>query len=166
MRIINKIIYWSAFACIGLCILSSVVRPIFDIEFTSADLKADYTEFLFYAIPVAIVLTLFGTLKSHDSTKIKTYIVLKTIVLAAASYFLIIFSVLINMCGYSNRQELYQSNREPNVRIIVREHGCGATDSDSPKVNTYKVHYFLDYFVRSTKIDTSQIKKDDWVKLF
>ena len=142
-----------------------VIRSIMDIEFATDSIKSDYREFLFFAVPIAILLTLFGTIKDKDKGSKIVGKVIGTIVLAAVTVFVMFMSIFADMCVWTNREVLYEHKNDSNTKIIVRDFGCGATDSGPPTIGIYKVRYFTNYFIRSTKIDTATIDKNEWTKI-
>jgi hypothetical protein len=162
---IKKIVFWTAIIFIGLWIVIPLIRMTLDLEFASDSIKSDYKEFLFFAIPIAILLTLFGTINPKDSISNIIGKVIGTIVVAFVTVFIMFMSIFTDMCVWTNQQILYENKNNLNTKIIVRDFGCGATDSGPPAVGVYKVRYFTDYFIRSTKIDTAIIDKDEWIKI-
>lgn len=142
-----------------------VLRWIMDLEFATDSIKSNYKEFLFFAIPIAILLTLFGTINDKDKGSKIAGKVIGTSIAAAVTVFIMFMSIFTDMCVWTNRQVLYENKNDSNTKIIVRDFGCGATDSGPPTVGIYKVRYFTDYFIRSTKIDTAKIDKNEWIKI-
>jgi len=91
--------------------------------------------------------------------------VIATILMASITIFIMFMSIFADMCVWTNQQVLYENKNDSNTKIIIRDFGCGAIDSDPPTVGIYKVQYFTDYFLRSTKIDTAKINKNEWIKI-
>ena len=165
MNQINKIVFWTAVVFIGLWLIMPLIRWLMDLEFATNSFKSNYKEFLFFFIPIAILLTLFGTIKNKDKGLIIAGKVIGTIVAAATTVFIMFMSIFGDMCAWINRQELYEHKNDSNTKIMVRDFGCGATDSSPPTVGIYKVRYFTKYFIRSTKIDTATIDKYKWIRI-
>tara|TARA_R110002072_G_C7652556_1_gene508851 strand:- start:16 stop:516 length:501 start_codon:yes stop_codon:yes gene_type:complete len=165
MNQIKRIIFWTAVVFIGIWLIMPVLRWIMDLEFATDSIKSNYKEFLFFAIPIAILLTLFGTINDKDKGSKIAGKVIGTSIAAAVTVFIMFMSIFTDMCVWTNRQVLYENKNDSNTKIIVRDFGCGATDSGPPTVGIYKVRYFTDYFIRSTKIDTAKIDKNEWIKI-
>lgn len=142
-----------------------VIRLIMDLEFAADSIKYNYKNILFFTVPIAILLTLLGTIKDKDKGFKIAGKVIGTFVIAALAVFIMIISILSDMCAWTNRQFLYEHKNDSNTKIIVRDFGCGATDSEPPTVGIYKVRRFTDYFIRSTKVDTATIDKNEWIKI-
>lgn len=55
--------------------------------------------------------------------------------------------VFIDMCAWTNKQVLYESKKDSQTKIIVRDFGCGDTDSNPPDIEVFKVRYLTNYFI-------------------
>ena len=142
-----------------------LIRYVFNLEFATDDFELQYRHFLFFAVPIAVILTLCGTVKGKDSIPLVTGKLLGTLALAALSVFLMFGSALSSMCTYTNKEVLFEKKDDPNTQIIVREFGCGAVDGGPPVISVHKVNHFTNFFIRSSRIDTSTIDKNNWVKV-
>ncbi|MCB9262482.1 MAG: hypothetical protein H6607_08925 [Flavobacteriales bacterium] len=161
----RKIILWLAIALLAFGLLCSPILWLLNMEFASDTIKSDYKLFLFFALPAAVLLTLFGTLKIHDNRRqifAKTII---TILMAAMVAFIMLLSLLSDMCAWTNRQVLFENKLHPTTKIIVRDFGCGATDGGSPVIDVFRVEHFRPFFIRATRIDTATINKNEWVRI-
>jgi len=165
MKKINKIIFWTSIIFIGLLIIVPLILLIFDLEFASDSIKSNYKGFMFFTVPIAILLTLFGTIKSKDNILKTIGKVIGTILISFVTIFLMIMSIFADMCAWTDRQILYENKHDSNTKIIERDFGCGATDSGYPTVRIFKVQHFTKYFIRTTKVDTASIDKNEWIKI-
>ena len=141
------------------------MRWILDLEFANDSVKSNYKEFMFVAVPVAILLTLTGTIKFKESIPVILGKVLATTVIAAFVVFLMIASVFSDMCTWTNNEILFEHKTDPNTKIIQREFGCGAVDGGPPTEGIYKVEYLTKYFIRPSLVDTSNINRNEWVMI-
>jgi len=165
MNQIKKIFYWTGVVFIGFWLIMPILRLVMDIEFATVSIKSSYKKFLFFAVPIAIILTLFGTEKNKNKTSKIAIKIIGRIIAIGISVFIMIMSLFIDMCIWTNKEILYVKKNDSNTKIIVREFGCGATDSGPPRVEIYKVKQFTNYFIRCTKIDSSKIDEKEWVKV-
>ncbi|NOQ72107.1 MAG: hypothetical protein GQ574_08905 [Crocinitomix sp.] len=104
-------------------------------------------------------------MKKNDSFDRLTSIIVPTVTVAFSIMVGMFFSFVLDMCVSYDREILYEHKYDPNTKIIVREFGCGATDSGPPSVGIYEVSYFTSYFIRSAKIDTNEIDKSNWLRI-
>ena len=164
MRHVKKIILLTAITCLGLWIVTPLIREILHLEFASDSIKYNYREFLLFAVPLAMILTLLETLRLNDSMATKIIKSIVTIIIAGWTAFIILIS-MFDMCSWTNRQVLYMHKNDSNIKIIVKDFECGATDSGELLTGVYQVQTITKYFIRSTKIDTTEIDKSEWIKV-
>jgi len=165
MKKLNKIVFWSAIVFLGLLLITSIIRSLIGLEFANDSIKSDYQRFILITIPGGILFTLFGTLKSKDRIILKLIKILITGTIAGFSVFILFISIAVDMCSWTDKQILYQNINNHNTKIIVREFGCGATDSGQPNIHIQKVQNFTDYFILRKEIDTTCIDKKEWIKI-
>lgn len=165
MKKLNKIVFGIAIIFLGILLITFILRTLFGLEFANDSIKEDYQGFLLFAIPIGILFTLFGTLKSKDRRILKLIKILITSMIAGFSFFILFISITFDMCGWTDKQILYQNINNQKTKIIVREFGCGATDSGRPNIHIQKVQNFTEYFIRKTEIDTANIDKKEWIKI-
>lgn len=142
-----------------------LIRYVLDIEFATDDFKSSYKEFLFFAVPIALLFTLTGTLKPKDTAGIVILKTLGTVGVAFVIMFIMFMSIFADMCAYYNEDVLYEHKDDPSTQIVVRSFGCGATDSSPASMHVQQLEYFTKYFIRATAIDTATIDKSQWNKV-
>jgi len=162
---ISKVIFITAISFLLVWILAFFMRMILSLEFTTAYYEFNYNKIFLIGAPVSILLSLFGTLKTSDKKTAITEKIIGTSILSLVVAFFYSFIVFFNMCGWSNEKVLFENKTDVKIKIIVREHGCGATDSEPSKLCFFKVTRFSKYFKRWVEIDTSKIDSDQWIKL-
>lgn len=69
------------------------------------------------------------------------------------------------MCRWTNGKILFTSSKNHSTKIILREYGCGATDSGKPNYKVCKVKYLSSSFIWVTRIDTTKINKIVWKRI-
>jgi NADPH:quinone reductase-like Zn-dependent oxidoreductase len=68
----------------------------------------------------------------------------------------------------SNRDQLgemvrlFDNSENPSEKIVLREFGCGATDSGSPALRVCKIKTITPYLIWVTKTDTTTIDRQVW----
>ena|SRR5690606_32704592 len=161
----RKIIFWTSLVFLGLAILFPLIRKGLEIQFATDDMKSNYEMFISNAIPLAILLTLFGTIKSEYNLSKTVSIVALTLVISIGSMYFMFLAAFSDLCSYTNVKTIYQLKDDPNTKIMIREFGCGAVDSGPPSVGVHRVQYYTKYFIRTSRIDTNQIDKNQWIKI-
>jgi hypothetical protein len=160
MNKINKIFFWSSLMFLGWWLLMPLIRMSFNLEFATDTIKWNYRQFLFVAVPIVILSTLFGTLKSKEPSIYRLSKIIGTIVVSLGIIFMSLFT---DMCVWSNKQILYRHIHDSKTQIILRDFGCGASDSSPSKKKAFRVQYFTNYFISCTEIDTAKIDINNWI---
>jgi len=164
MRKISKIVYWFALVLIVILGVPSLIGKFTSLEMTDRALANRFEAFRSFALPVAALLTLFQTIKPDDDVIEKITKIIATTCFAVIIFFILLAGVW-NMCSWSDRKVLFENKNNPNEKIILRDYGCGATDSDGPSYRTFKVKRVLP-FVRSVRsFDTTHIDRGIWQRV-
>ncbi len=165
MNTIKKVIFWAAFLYVGLWILFPIFRWILHWEFISDEVKSQYLHFQYYAIPIAILLTLVGTFDFKDPLKEKLTALFVTFGVAFIIHIIAIISFLGSLCAYSDKEVLFQHKKDPDKQIVIREIDCGAFDSSVPIPQIFEVNYFSKHFKSTYKIDTLKMEMGEWERV-
>lgn len=80
------------------------------------------------------------------------------------AFFFMIISIFTGMCDWSNQKILYTNKKNKEVKIIKRDYGCGATDSDLPTIKIFKVRKVTKYFILAKEVDITKIDQNEWNK--
>lgn len=81
------------------------------------------------------------------------------------SVILLIGGVFADMCGWTTTNTLFVNKYDTTEKVILREFGCGATDSGDPAYKVCKIQRISQYFIKVTEIDTSKLEKNVWERL-
>jgi hypothetical protein len=165
MKTISKIIFRISVLIIGIWIVTPLLRWVFDLEFASSSIKSNYERLLFFAVPIATILSLFGTLRSKDDDVRISIKIFVTLLLSLGSIFIMTISMFGDMCTWTNKEVLYEQKKDRSTKIIIQDFGCGATDTQPPTTGVYKVEEFTKYFIRSVNYDTLNMDKNEWIKI-
>lgn len=164
MQLTRKIIYWTSLGLILLFIMVSVLENFTPLEFTNNDYQDLFEEIQFWVLPIAILLTLFGTLKSKDSAANKGIKIALTISISILTFFFL-FMLAFNMCAWTTDKTLFYNTNNKASKIVLRDFGCGATDSGYPTYKVCKIRNISPLFIWVTGIDTTKIDKQIWLSV-
>lgn len=159
-----KIVYRVSRFLIWLLIALPIVWRFIPLDFASASIEADFQKAWFFTFIGAILGTLSGTLKKEDHAAVMVIKILLTLFAAFCSLIVIGLIALGSMCGSVTTNTLFIKKSNPGVSIVTRAFGCGATDSSPATVSIKKLRKITPFFIWLTPVDTSKIKKEDWVK--
>lgn len=157
-----KIVYWTSILLICFWVLTAISGNLIPLEFADNDSEFIYDYIRFYGLPIAIMLTLTGTLKGKDPSFIIAAKIFLTLCIAGLSILFVFMSLITSMCDWTTHEVFFESRQNPSIRIVQRSYGCGATDSSPATYSLFKVRELSPYLIWVTKADTNQINKDEW----
>jgi hypothetical protein len=162
MQTFSKIIYWTSLVSIFVFVVVPFIGQFTPLEFTNDDFQDSFEQVRFFGLPIVILLTLFGTLKIKDSTGKKTGKIVLTICIALFSVFVLFMTVFAGMCRWTNNKILFENVNDKTTKILLRDFGCGATDSGSPIHKVCKIKSITPLLICVTSIDTTKIDRQTW----
>lgn len=134
------------------------------LEFTDRKEQYYYESIRFFGFPIAILLTLTGTVKNKDHNGVKFGKIILTVLTSLAVFYFSGLAILGDMCQWSTERIVFESKIDSD-KIVIRSFGCGATDSGSPTYGTFKVKYFTRHFILATPIDTTRVDQTLWKRI-
>jgi len=165
MHLLIKFIFWTSIALIATFVLLLVLGAVTPLEFTNEEVKSTFERVRFIGLPIAILLTLFGTLKNRDSKANLFSKVFLTLLAVGISIAVLFFSLFAGMCNWSGNQILFENRKSTTTKIVLREYGCGATDSGSPIYRAFRIKPVLPFINVVTVVDTTTIDKSLWTRI-
>ncbi|ANH80883.1 hypothetical protein A8C56_07730 [Niabella ginsenosidivorans] len=66
------------------------------------------------------------------------------------------------MCRWANNKILFENIKDKTAKIVLRDFGCGATDSGSPAYKICKIKNISSLFIWVTNVDTTKIDRQIW----
>ncbi len=165
MQTSNKIIYRTSLFLIFIFVIVPFAGQFTPLEFTNDNFQSLFEQFRFFGLPVIILLTLFGTLQPKDSSAAKTTKIVLTICVSLLSVFILFMSIWAGMCRWTNNKVLFNNLNDKTTKIVLRDFGCGATDSGSPSYKVCKIKTILPSLIWVTGIDTTKIDRQIWQRV-
>jgi hypothetical protein len=165
MQTISKITYWTSLVSIFAFVVIPFVGQFTPLELTSDNFKSSFEQFRFWGLPVAILLTLAGTIKPNNSPTNKTTKIILTFCIAGISVIILILTVFSGMCRWTNNKTLFNNINDNTNKIVLRDFGCGALDSGSPNYKVCKIKNILPSLIWVTDIDTTKIDRQIWQRV-
>lgn len=165
MQVFFKIIYWTSTFLLCFWILTGVFGRFFPLEISDKDAELMYESFRFYGFPIAIILTLTGTVKKGDTSGNVVSKVFLTLLIAAFSVIIMFMTLFFEMCDSTTVKVLFENKQNASIKIVERSFGCGATDSSPATFKIFKIREISSYLIWVTAIDTTQIDKSKWKRV-
>ena len=160
-----KIIYLTSIFFICFWILAAILGQFVPIEFTDNQIENTFDSIRLFGFPIAILLTLSGTIKPNDTSGSIGGKILLTLFVSGISFFFMVITLFASMCSWTTGKVFFESKQDRSIKIVERDYGCGATDSGRPICKIFKVKNITNYLIWVTEIDTNKIDKSQWVKI-
>jgi len=160
MKVIKKTIFLTAIFFIGLTIFVLTVGQILPYEFAAYKIMHNFYDTIMQGLPIAILLTLFGTIK-RKKTRVQNLTFLGVTVLISIMSFFIVVSLMfrIGFGAWTTVSTLYRHKTEDKV-IKEQLFDLGALGYGGQRI--VEIKPVLKYWILPTKIDTSKINKNEW----
>ena len=160
MQVIKKTIFWTAIAFIGLTIFSLTIGQILPYEFADYKIMHKFYDIIMQGLPVAILLTLFGTIK-RKKTKTQNLTLLGLTVLTSILSFFVMVSLMfrIGFGAWTTVTTIYRHKTE-NKEIKEQQFDVGALGYGGQRI--VEIKPILKFWILPTKIDTAKINKNEW----
>jgi len=161
LNFITKTIFWLTIIFIVIIVFSFTIGQVISIEFKNYEIKNSYYDFAFTALPFAIVLTLFGTIKKKNKKSKNLAIVAVTILSAVICFFLLVSIMFsVGFGSWTTETILYRKHNDKNITIDKQRLDLGALGYGSYR--TVQLTSFLKYFQVAKQVDTAKIDKRNW----
>jgi hypothetical protein len=85
-----------------------------------------------------------------------------TIGVSLFSIFILFITLFAGMCRWTDNEILFNNVNDNTTHIILRDFGCGATDSGQPSYKVCKIKNILPSLIWVTDFDTTKIDRKVW----
>jgi hypothetical protein len=162
VRIISKTFFYCSIVFLIFFLWTITGGQKVNIEFRDSNIRNQFYSTLFIGTPIAILLTLFGSIRrTHSRTK-KVLTFITTGTLSIASFFFILDSMLkIGFGDWSTMNIMYENKRERSIQIREQQFDIGALGYGGKRV--VEVSPFLLLFWKANPVDTGTIDKTQWI---
>lgn len=157
---IKKTIFWTAILFCMLSFFCLTVGQKLPYEFADNKVMHNFYNTIMQGLPIAILLTLFGTIK-RENTKTKNWTFVGATVLTSIILFMIIVSLIfkIGFGAWTTVTTLYR--HKTNDKVIEEQiFDVGAFGFGGRRI--VEIKPILKYWILPTTIDTLKINKNEW----
>ena len=161
MRKFMKVLVRIAIVFVAIFILHPILFKISSLEFANDSVESQFELFRLFALPFSILLTLLGPLPGSNQKPGFSRVVW-TPILAIFSFLYLFGSS--SMCGKSDKRVLFTKANSPEVKIILRQWGCGAHDSSYSEQRISMVYPINNFLTYAPGIDTATLDRAKWVR--
>jgi hypothetical protein len=162
LKILLKATFWLSVAFIAVTCYALTFGQSSTYEFADWEVSDRFYNTIMPGLPIAILLTLTGTVKqANDSTKNAT-IIIATMLAAGISFFVMVSMLFsVGFVRITNDTVLYRHKASPTTTIVSQTIGYGALGGDGHRV--VKLEPFLHFWNKRTRMDTAKINKAEWI---
>ena len=161
---LDKIIFWISISLLVFWILTPIILSVFGLELNNDEFEQLLAIIRFWTVPICVFLVLCRILKPNDNKEERIAKVILILGVTVFSFFFMVMTIFVGMCDWTNREILYTNIQNEKVRIIARDYGCGAFDSDLSVVQNFRVQELGKYFIWTKEINIEEIDKAKWKK--
>ena len=160
MKIIKLTVFGISIAFIVLTLLSYTLGQVLPFEFADIKIQQTFYEIILRGLPIAVLLTLFGTIR-RKNTKTKNFTFLGLTVLTSALCFMgqIILVFAFGFGVWSTETILYKHKNENKI-IAEQLYDIGAFGYGGRRI--VEIKPVLKYWILPTPVDTTRINKGEW----
>ena len=164
INIFRRIVFWAAILFFISLFGGLVLYSILFLEFKNSGYVSDLYSYLIFLIPLAILLTMAGTINKRNSKEKNSTVVWLTFFIAIV-VFVVLFSMtmFIGFGGWRNEAILYRNNKDKNISINQQIWDVGALGYDRGSKRVVKLKPLLSYFYQVSIIDTTNLDKSEWI---
>jgi hypothetical protein len=154
------IFFWTAIVFIILSAFSLTIGQIVPYEFANSKLSQNYYDIIMLGFPIAILFTLFDTIKK-ENTKTKNWINLSITILTSIASLALLVSLFFNIGfgSWISFSTIYKHKKE-NLTIKEQRYDNGALGYGRHRIVELKP--ILKFWVLPTEVDTTKINKNEW----
>jgi uncharacterized membrane protein len=162
MRFVLKIIFSASLLYLAITIVTFSIGQFIPIEFSDIKYRNTFYDINFYAVPVAILLTLAGTLKNSDEAKRKILKVWLTIFASGLSIPLLFAYILtLGFGAWTDLRVKFRKSENEDIRIVEQMYDIGAFGYAGQRtVKTIPLTPLFNYII---KVDTTELDRSDWI---
>ena len=160
---IKSLIFWSAIIFIAITVFSLTIGQKVPYEFADYKLSQSFYDIIMLGFPIAILLTLFGTIKRKNSKSRNWTYVGITICTSLLSFVIMINLILtVGFGNWITYATIYRHKTENKV-IKDQLYDLGALGYGRDRIVELKPVF--KYWVLPTEVDTTKIDKNKWKRV-
>ena len=157
---IKSLIFWLGITFIVITVFTLTIGQKVSYEFADFRIWRSFYNIIMQGFPIAILLTLFGTLKK-ENTKTRNWTYIGITILTSILSFILMISLIFNIgFGTWTTFAILYRNKTENKVIKHQRYDIGALGYGRERIVEMKP--FLKYWVLVTEVDTTKIDKKQW----
>jgi hypothetical protein len=160
---IKSIVFWFAILFIAITVFSLTFGQLVPVEIADYKLSQNFYDIIMLGFPMAILLTLFGTLKkNHSKSRNWAYVGL-TLCTSILSFCIMVNLIFTVGFGYWITNATIYRHKTENKVIKDQLYDLGALGYGRARIVELKP--ILKYWVLPTEVDTTKIDQSQWKRV-
>lgn len=143
--------------------LAPIIWHLSPLEFINPEIERFFYYFFLFGGIVAVLLSVVLIIKAIEGLDAVLGVMVIIGYLGFLLFIIILMAVSWGMCSYTTGEVLYKKGN--GDEIVIREFGCGATDSGAPTKSVAKISSFTPWFISIQRIDTTSLDKTKWKRV-
>jgi hypothetical protein len=164
LKVLYRIIFWGSLLFLTVCLWTVTIGQTINFDFRNHKTANDFYNVILGGTPIAILLTLFGTLKRHHDKERKLLTIFTTIGLTVVAFMFLLNNLFtIGFGAWTTFNIAYEHKTNPERQIREQRYDVGALGYGGNRV--VEVKPFAKIFWKVSPIDTAKINKTEWTRV-
>lgn len=161
-NIILRTIFWLSIAFLVVTFFALTFGTSSSYEFADSKLSHQFYNLIGQGLPIAILLTLTGTIKRTKKKSKNISVIIVTILGSIYSIFIVINMLFsVGFLTITNDKILFKNRTNPTTMIVAQTIGQGALGADGHRI--VKLEPLLKFWNKSTFVDTAMMNRTEWI---
>ena len=164
MKVLYRIIFWGSLLFLAVFLWTMTIGQTINFDFINHKTANDFYNVILGGTPIAILLTLFGTLKKHHDKERKLLTIFATIGLTVLTFMFLLNNLFtIGFGAWTTFNIAYENKTNPERQIREQRYDVGALGYGGDRI--VEVKPFAGLFWQVSPVDTTKIDKTKWVRV-
>lgn len=164
LKFLYGLIFWGSLLLLAVFLWTVTIGQTIHFEFSDRKTSSDFYNIILSGTPIAILLTLFGTLKQNHDKARKLFTIFGTIGLAMFAFMLLLNIVFtIGFGTWTTFNIAYENKTNPERQIREQRYDVGTLGYGSDRI--VEVKPFAGLFWQVSQVDTTKIDKTKWKRV-
>jgi len=163
LKVLYRIICWSSLLFLAVFLWTVTIGQTINFEFRNYKTANEFYNVILAGTPIAILLTLFGTVKRHHEKARKLLTIFATIGLTVLTFMFLLNNLFtIGFGAWTTFNITYENKTNPERQIREQRYDVGALGYGGNRV--VEVKPFAGLFWQVSTVDTTKIDKAKWLR--
>jgi hypothetical protein len=164
LKVLYRIIFWSSLLFLAAFLWTVTIGQTINFDFRNHKTANDFYNVILPGTPIAILFTLFGTLKKRQDKTRKLITIFATTGLTVLTFMFLVNNLFtIGFGAWTTFNIAYEYKTNPERQIREQRYDVGALGYGGNRV--VEVKPFAGLFWQVSPIDTTKIEKAKWVRV-